>query len=262
MINGLPIEYAQARLQARYGARATAALWTQVRSARSLAALLESLRDSPLKRWVGAVGVEADVDAIELHLRASFRDCVEEVAGWMPDAWRQAVRWTRYLVDLPAIVRLAGGEAALGWMRRDPSLQPYADPDPEIARRALVSGPLKNIVRALERTPDALRRAEYQVAREQWLVEWQLRWPDTHGEDAAALIGLTRVVLDHLTRFMAADGEDPWALRRDLESQVAARFRRHALTPTAAFAYLILTALDLERLRGHLVVRASFGAVP
>lgn len=260
MINGLPIEYAQARLQARYGARASEDLWTQVRSARTLAALLESLRDSPLKRWVGAVGVEADADAIELHLRASFRECVEEVARWVPDAWRQAVLWTRHLVDLPAIVRLVSGEAALGWMRRDPSLQAYADPDPEIARRALESGPLRNIVRELERTAGA--RVQNGVAREQWLIEWRLRWPDTRSEEAAALIGLNRVVLDHLARFTGSDAEDPWALRRGLESQVAARFRRHAFTATAAFAYLLLTALDLERLRAHLVVRATFGAVP
>ncbi|MFM9887073.1 MAG: hypothetical protein ACKVQT_28935 [Burkholderiales bacterium] len=260
MINGLPIEYAQARLQARYGARASEDLWTQVRSARTFAALLASLRDSPLKRWVGAVGVEADADAIELHLRASFRECVEEVGRWMPDAWRQAVLWTRTLVDLPAIVRLVSGEAALGWMRRDPSLQPYADPDPEIARRALESGPLRNIVRELERTAGA--RVQNGAAREQWLIEWRLRWPDTRSEDAAALLALTRVVLDHLARFTRSDTEDPWALRRSLESQVSARFRRHAFTATAAFAYLLLTALDLERLRAHLVVRATFAAVP
>ena len=262
MINGLPIEYAQARLQARYGARASESLWSQVRSARSLAALLESLRDSPVKRWVGAVNAEADADVIELHLRQAFRECVEEVARWVPDTWRPAVQWTRTLVDLPAVVRLANGEAALGWMRRDPTLQAYADPDPDIAGRALASGPLRNIVRKLELSAGVVHGARHQVAREQWLIEWRLRWPDTDGEEAAALTGLTRIVLDHLARFTATDIEDPWALRRDLASQVAARFRRHAFTATAVFAYLLLTALDLERLRAHLVVRATFGAMP
>jgi hypothetical protein len=47
-------------------------------------------------------------------------------------------------------------------------------------------------------------------------------------------------------------------LRRDLEARFVACFRRHPLEPAAAFAWLGLCALDLERLRGELARRLAF----
>jgi hypothetical protein len=61
---------------------------------------------------------------------------------------------------------------------------------------------------------------------------------------------------------MELGAEEAWAMRRRTEAQLAARFRRLALTPVAAFAFLALMALDTERLRAHLVLRAAFGVVP
>ena len=48
-------------------------------------------------------------------------------------------------------------------------------------------------MRELERTAGA--RVQNRVAREQWLIEWRRRWPDTASEDAAALIGIAVVLL-------------------------------------------------------------------
>jgi hypothetical protein len=64
MIGGLPLEYAQARLQARYGQRGDEPLWVQIRSARSFSAVLETLRASPLRRWVTAIPADADADEV------------------------------------------------------------------------------------------------------------------------------------------------------------------------------------------------------
>jgi hypothetical protein len=100
------------------------------------------------------------------------------------------------------------------------------------------------------------------AALDAWREEWRRRWPDREGDDARALDDLARLVLRHLPRFHVAGTDEAWALRRALEAQVAVRFRRHALTPVAAFAYLAVVALDLEKLRAHLVVRAAFGAMP
>lgn len=266
MIGGLPIEYAQARLQARYGQRGDEPFWTQFRGARSFGAALETLRASPLRRWVTAIPVDADADEVELRLRTELRACVAEVAGWMPDEWHPALLWTVHLVDLPAVARLAGGEEPLPWMRRDPVLQQYAEADPDLRRAALRNGPLAAVVQAIEAqsAEDAARRAApaEAVARSVWRAEWRRRWPDHTGEDAAALDELVRLFARHLPRFAELGNEEAWALRRDLEAQVEVRFRRHALTPVAAFAYLALVALDLERLRGQLVVRAAFNVVP
>ena len=266
MIGALPLEYAQARMQARYGQRGDEPLWNQLRGARSLVAALETLRASPLRRWVAAIPVDADADEIELRLRTELRACIAEVAGWAPEEWQPATAWTAHLVDLPALARLASGEPPAPWMRRDPVLSQYAEPDPDARRAALRNGPLAAVALAIEArlAEDAGRRpaAAAAVALEVWRDEWHDRWPDRDGDDARALDELAGLVMRHLPRFLEVGSEEAWTMRRGLEAQVAVRFRRHALTPVAAFAYLALVALDVEKLRSQLVVRAAFGAVP
>jgi len=269
MIGGLPVEYAQARLQTRYGQRGDESLWNQLRSARSLAAALETLRASPLRRWVAAIPVDADADEVELRLRTELRASIAEVAGWVAGEWQRALAWTVHLVDLPAVTRLARGEPPAPWMRRDPVLQQYAEADADARRAALRNGPLAPVVLAIEaQLAEGIGKHAAPVkelgarALEVWLAEWRDRWPDRDGDDAAALEELASLVLRHLPRFLDVGSEDAWAMRRGLEAQIAARFRRHAFTPVAGFAYAALVALDIEKLRAQLVTRAAFGVVP
>ncbi len=169
-------------------------------------------------------------------------------------------------MDLPAVARLAHGEPPAAWMRRDPVLQQYADADPDVRRAALRNGPLAPVVLAIEAqlAEGATRRpaAADAVAREAWREEWRARWPERDSEDATALEDLANLLLRHLPGFIAVGAEEAWAMRRKIEGQLAVRFRRHALTPVAAFAYLALVALDIEKLRAHLVLRAAFGVIP
>ena len=260
MIGGLPIDYAQARLQARYGERADERLWNRLNGARTLPALLETARGSTLRRWVAAIAADADAGDIELALRTAFRSHVAEVARWLPEALQPAMLWAAHLVDLPAVVHLARGDAPPSWMRRDPVLQAYAAPDPDARRAALRAGPLGAIVRALETESPKPRRVA--GARQAWFEAWRRRWPTATGDDAAALGALWRSVEKHLEDLAERPADDAWAARRALAEQLAKRFRRHALQPAAAFAHLALVALDLERLRAALVTRAAFGAVP
>jgi len=266
-VSGMPLEYAQARLQARYGARGDEPLWNQIRSARSFPALLETIRTSPLRRWAEAIAHDADADDIELALRASLRGAIDEVAGWMPAQWQRALRWCRHLVDLPALARLARGEPPPPWMRRDPVLQAYAEPDPDARRAALRAGPLAGIVariesEAAEGAPKHAGGPEA-IARRAWHEEWRGRWPRDAEEETAPIEALAAAFESHLARFAAQPvAEDAWALRHGFERELRRRFRRHALAPAAAFAYLALVALELERLRAHLVTRAAFGRIP
>jgi hypothetical protein len=151
-------------------------------------------------------------------------------------------------------------------MERDPVLQQYAEADADARRAALRNGPLRAVVEAIEaRSAEGAARTlgpAEAVARTVWRSEWARRWPEVGSDDAAALEALAQLFERHLPRFVELAAEEAWALRRDLERAVAARFRRHAETPVAAFAWVALVALDLERLRGELVVRAAFSAIP
>ena len=62
----------------------------------------------------------------------------------------------------------------------------------------------------------------------------------------------------HLARFRVAAVHEAAPLRRGLEARFVAYFRRHPLEPAAAFAWLGICALDLERLRGELARRRAF----
>lgn len=86
--------------------------------------------------------------------------------------------------------------------------------------------------------------------------EWRHRWPAGAGDPGLA--DLARRVEAHLGRFRIAQPHEATALRRAFEEGLLAFFRRHPVAPSAAFAWLALAALDLERLRGEIERRLAF----
>lgn len=157
MIAGLPIEYAHARASARLAQRPDDRLWTQLHSARTVGAALEAVRGSAAAAYVSGITWPAPLADLELAFRQQWRTRVDEVARWAPDAWRAALRWTAYLVDLPALAHLLGEEPVPPWIGADPVLAPYA----------------------LEQRGDRLARAG---ALRAWDSEWRARWPECDGE--------------------------------------------------------------------------------
>ncbi len=89
MIGGLSLEYAQARIAARLAQRPDERLWQHVRSARSVPALLDTVRGSIAAATVSGIPVTGDGDAIELAFRQQWRTRVDEVAAWSPEAVAQ-----------------------------------------------------------------------------------------------------------------------------------------------------------------------------
>ena len=75
-----------------------------------------------------------------------------------------------------------------------------------------------------------------------------------------ALDELAQLVAGHLARFRIALPHEASALRRAFEARLLAFFRRHPVQAAAAFAWLALAALDLERLRGEIERRLAFPA--
>lgn len=247
--------YSQARLQARYGTRPTGSDWSLVTATADLGALLQVLRGTSLGRWTGRLGDRPRVHEIERRLREEWQHDVDEVAGWQPEPWREGVRWLRWTVYLPALQKIARGGRPPAWTRVDPVLAPIVAREPLDRINALPGTALAPIAAGFERPADTAGA---------WTRHWRQLWP----ERQAARRPL-ELLLDEVRRCLARLAGLPVSSRTDetlglLEHRLQLAFRRNALSPAAAVAYLALVALDLRRMRGALATRAlrEDGAAP
>lgn len=210
--------YAQARILARHGARAGAADWHAVESSRGTVAYLALARSGPLARWVVALDEGDPPTRIESRLLEAWRRQVDEVACWLPPAWRAAVRWFGTLVELP-----------LG-------------SDADAAQHVPVAA-----ARHDARPAEPIRHSADPV---RWLAVWRDRMP--RAERDARLARQVAALL--MPRLADPEGERD-AAAVGARTGLVRLMRRAAGTPAAVFAFLALEALDLERLRGGLVAR-------
>ena len=245
------LEYAHARLAARYGERPDELAWRRIEHLRELAALLDTGRLTAFGRWLRGIDSTSTPQEIECALRERFRALVAEVADWMPDEWRPAILWCALLVDLPAIQHLARGGATQPWMRDDEALRPLADL--AAAGFGAPGGPLSPLAAAWSEPTRVLSL---------WRAEFRRRLPASCADDGSLLDELARVLLAHIAAFHEPAMRDGWPLRRALQARLGLLFRRATLDPAAAFIFLAIAALDLERLRGELVRRAAFRGLP
>jgi len=243
------MDYAQSRLQARFGDRPDESLWLELEAAPNPAAALDIARSSGLRRWVVEIPPRAASHEIELALRQRWRECVSEVASWAPERWQPALLWTRGLVDLPALCHLARGEAPLHWMSDDAVLQIYARAD-AAARAARLRDDCREIVVAALGTADhpgsPALPGPSQICQA-WLEEWRQRWP--RWGDMASLENLAGL-------FQAAMKQPARIGRPELNRKLRSLFRCSVLNPVAAFIYIAFAALDIERLRAGLLQHA------
>lgn len=212
------LEYAYGRIGARIGERPREAEWRALGVIRGLAAFVDAARASPLARWMKGIGREAGAHVIEARLEDNARAHIRELRDWMPLAWHSAIEWTAVLLDLASALHLARGDAPLPWMAGDAS---YRD----LARAPWLAG------------------GERAIAIRAWVREWNRRAPHDAVSD---------LLLRKLGTLVAATP------RRELGPPLLHLYRRATLEPAAAFVYLALSALDMERLRGELLRRALF----
>lgn len=242
-------DYIQARLQARHGQRPGEDRWRLMESATDLGSYLQYARATALSPWVQHLPPQADVHQIERSLRQSWYTYATEVAGWAPGEWRPAIRWTAYLVDLPHIAHLARGGSVRPWMLEDPRLAPLAMEDFQRRREALAASPYSETAGAI-----AANRSPVEA----WLDSWEEIWPAS--ESVPALQALRLLLGSHIQGIQQETESQPIgpALRRQFAERLTAVFRRESGRIGAVFAHLALMLLDLERLRGGLVLRALF----
>ena len=152
---------------------------------------------------------------------------------------------------LPFFVHLVRGEPAPRWMLDDPVLAAVAQTDTERRNEALATMPLGRIA-----TP--LREGVPPV--DAWLDAWEGEWPAGDTAGVIALERVRRAFHSHVSNSLAEPLQHPPGpvLRRRISERFNMAFRRESGRITAVFAHLGLMALDVERLRGGLVLRALF----
>ena len=244
----LGFAYAQARIQARFACLPAEDEWQRLAASRTLASFLEEARLGSLRNWVKGFSGQSDVHDLEAGLRSLHREALEDVCGWVPAPWRDALSWTRWLVHLPLLAHLGAGGVMPAWVLRDPELCVLIGEDGALDPHRLAGAGV-----------DALMRAE-QVPAAAWIAQWRCRWPRCGRETARGLEALTALLAGHVENFRRISPEATWSLRKELRERLRLRLHQCTLQPQVPFIYLALTALHLERLRAALVSRALFSA--
>ena len=91
-----------------------------------------------------------------------------------------------------------------------------------------------------------------------WGDEWSRRVPRGSGAEHGPLADCARLLIAHRAALADSSASDGISMRRALVARLSVLYRRATLDPAAAFIFLALSALDLERLRGELLRRALF----
>ena len=252
MVSTARYAYLQARLQARHGARNDEATWRRLQGTGDFANYLQLAQQTALRPWVVSMHAGQDSSEIEQVLRRQYRQHIEEVAGWVPAAWRPSVRWLLRLADLPALRHLLAGEPAPAWLRDDPQLRAFASEHTTIRMDSMLQSDCRVLVKAWQAgTP--LWNA--------WLEHWQSLWPNATGERRGMdeILRLMRHEMHALLEQSHGHGQDRIEA---LQARLVSAFRRYSFLPAAAFLHLGLTSLDVARLRGDLLVRKLFQISP
>jgi hypothetical protein len=241
-------ESVQPRLQARFARLPEETTWVRLAAVRGLPPYLEAARGSVIGRWVGGLGAGSDAHAIDHACRRLLLEAIEEAAHWVPAPWAEAVRWVRWVVYL--------GEVE-GWLRGG-APPPWADDAPMLAATLVPQAPggEREIAGEGEVFLTAFRAGDPLFSA--WAEGWRRRWPSCSEESLAGLGALSALVARHGARFPGAAVGEAWGARRALRESVRYLFRRMSQSPAAVFAFLLMLALDLERLRADLTRRALF----
>ncbi len=255
------LEFTHARLYARHGQRADESIWQRLETVRELAALLETARGTSLQPWVLGITATASARQIEAAMLRQWRKTVAEVVGWMPARWQAALAWCAVLPDLPLLQHLACGGEVGAAMLDDPEHHALCDA-PSGARLAVLSaGHLAALAMAwsAQQTSAGAQPSAWLCA---WHAEWRRRLPRRSSETDDKLAWVEAALRAHASAFAAAPPGSGRLLRRSLGTRLSQLLRRAALDPAAAFIHIGLCGLDLERLRGELLLRALFTGVP
>jgi hypothetical protein len=251
--------FAQARLQAAFAALPSEADWLQLRGARTLSAYLEEARHGPLRPWVRGFSAQSDAHAIERGLRALYVEEVDRVTEQAPERWRPAVVCWRWLPFLP-LLGYAGPEAPMPEAQMRDWMPDWMRADARLARLLGGDGQLADDARAPQPPAGALADdADGAALVAAWRDQWQQALAALGKQAQAGVEQLGARLRQHQQCFEGLESEPAWRLRVELREELRLDFHRQSAVPKVVFLYLVLLALDLERLRRALLDRALFG---
>jgi hypothetical protein len=237
--------YVQSRLQARHGRRPSDGDWRLLEATEDLGGYLQAARRTCYEGWVQHLAADADFHQVESAFRQDWVAYCREVGHWLPDDWVPAVEWVATIVYLPMIVHLAREEPAWRWMRDDDVLAEFAVQDPVVRRQALGLSDFRSLAVAIAEGAEPLAT---------WLDIWLDRSPA--GAERERLAALASELVRHLAPSAAAGETTPAQRRIPLQQALNRLFRRWSGSVGAVFCHLGLIALDVERLRAGLILRA------
>jgi len=244
------LEYAHARIWARWGLQPDGMAWRRIETTRDLAAVLELARASALARWLPGVSADTGLHGIESVLRRRWRECVREVARWMALQWQPAIDWCARLADLAAVQHWARGGDRAPWLATDEQLGALDAAAGDVPGHPSAADPAwRNLLCHAREDPSGVLGS--------WLQAWRGLLPPGDGR-AAIERELVALLTRHAQDFGAPQSRDGWGQRRVLHARLVALLRRHPVEPLSAFAFLALQALELERLRAEIIGRAAF----
>jgi hypothetical protein len=222
--------YAQARLAARLGGRASEADWARLAAIADAGSFIEATKRTPLGRFMSDTAADHSIHTVEVALRRQWRREVENVAGWYPASFQPAFAWLTLLPLLPAMAHLLAGGAVLPWMSDEADLAPFLD-----AARGTLDARLADAGLAAFRPAAA---GETTVGN-CWLQHWMSLCLSPTGEHREIEAILSSIEVD----------------QNAVSRMLFRAFRRHQRDIASAFSYLGLFGLDLQRLRGEIALR-------
>jgi hypothetical protein len=250
MVRNSDFAYAQARVQARHGARPGDATWRRLEAIADLTGFIYGLRETSLGTWIESITPSDDSHTIERLLRVRWSSYTGRIASWTPSAWQPAFSWLSILPVLPAMRYLQEGATPLRWFGDDHQLKHLGPAASEELTPARVAPTVRHQI-ALS--------PEQRHSLDAWASQWRRLWPGTSTAQDRALRQLQAAVNGHLQSMREAGvKQDGDKLRGELAAALTRLFRRHAQSPVAIFCHLGLTALDVERMRGGLTSRSLF----
>ena len=179
--------YAQARVQARYAELPGEDAWQRLAAARTLGMFLEEAREGALRGWVKGFSAQSDGHDLDRGVRGIWQDEVTRVAAWLPQPWRPALLWLRWLPLLPLLAHAGRGGPlpGLGGPRPNPAraAPPGRDPGSGGPDPRPGPGPGPGQGGGARRT-----RCEDWVST--WAQEWRRLWPPCDRRFLANLDGL------------------------------------------------------------------------